>query len=97
MRYTLLLALFALAGCSDRAAHDRIDPRITDESAALICLTYPTEPPCSYLAGTGAIVGTDIDLARRIAEKMGRRLVVEAVAFNDILPRLIRQLKEEQA
>lgn len=88
MKYPIILALVALVGCSDRAAHDRIDPRITDESAALICLTYPTEPPCSYIDGTGAIVGTDIDLARRIAEKMGRRLVVEAVAFNDILPRL---------
>ena len=88
MRLCLFLALAALSGCSDRSGRQPTDPRIADASRPLVCLTYPTEPPCSYIDDTGAIVGTDIDLARRIAAKMGRKLVVERTEFNDILPRL---------
>ncbi len=88
MRHTVILALVALVGCSDRAARQAADPRIADASRPLVFLTYPTEPPCSYTNGNGEIVGTDIDLARRIADRMGRKLVVEGVSFNDILPRL---------
>ena len=82
------MALVALAGCSDKTERQSDDPRISDASRPLVFLTYPTEPPCSYKDTTGAIVGTDVDLARRIAAKMGRELVVEGVEFNDILPRL---------
>ena len=82
------LALVALAGgCSDRAAQN-VDPRIADASRPLVFLTQPTEPPCSYTNATGEIVGTDVELARQIAVKMGRGLVVEGVDFTDILPRL---------
>ena len=88
MRHCLLLALVAIAGCSDRTGQQTVDPRIKDTSRPLVLVTYPTEPPCSYVDGSGAIVGTDIDLAQRIAAKLGRKLVVEGVSFNDILPRL---------
>ncbi len=88
MRLSLILALVAIIGCSDRAARQSVDPRVADVSRPLVFLTYPTEPPCSYTNGNGEIVGTDVDLARRIAAKMGRKLVVEGVNFTDILPRL---------
>ena len=88
MRLCFILALVALAGCSDRSGRQADDPRISDVSRPLVLVTYPTEPPCSYIDDTGAIVGTDIDLARKIAAKMGRKLVVEGVNFTDILPRL---------
>jgi len=88
MRLIHIMALAAFVGCSDRAAQRGVDPRIADESRPLVFLTYPTEPPCSYVDDAGKIVGTDVDLARRIAGKMGRKLVVEGVEFNDILPRL---------
>ena len=88
MRILAILALVAVVGCSDRAARQSVDPRIADASRPLVFLTYPTEPPCSYTNESGEIVGTDVDLARRIADKMGRKLVVEGVEFNDILPRL---------
>lgn len=88
MRLSLILALVAIVGCSDRAARQSVDPRVADVSRPLVFLTYPTEPPCSYTNGNGEIVGTDVDLARRIAAKMGRKLVVEGVNFTDILPRL---------
>ena len=88
MKLSFILAFVAIAGCSDRTARHDVDPRVTDVSRPLVLLTYPTEPPCSYIDDAGAIVGTDIDLARRIAAKMGRKLIVEGVKFNDILPRL---------
>ena len=88
MRPCLLLALVALVGCSDESGRQAIDPRIADASRPLVFLTSPAEPPCSYVDDAGAIVGTDVDLARRIALKMGRQLVVEGVDFTDILPRL---------
>ena len=84
----LLLALVALAGCSDRAARPAVDPRIADATRPLVFLANPTEPPCTYRNEAGEIVGTDIDLARRIAAKMGRELVMEGVDFIEILPRL---------
>lgn len=87
MRALTILALVAIAGCSDRSAQD-VDPRIADASRPLVFITNPTEPPTSYTNAAGEIVGTDIDLARRIAEKMGRGLVIEKVEFPDILPRL---------
>ena len=82
-----MLALAALAGCSDRSGQS-VDPRIADASRPIILVTHPTEPPFSYRDGSGKVVGLDIDLARRIAAKMGRELVVESVEFSDIIPRL---------
>ena len=87
MRFFAILALAVLVGCSDRSAQTA-DPRIADASRPLVFLTQPTEPPCSYTNATGEIAGTDVELARRIAAKMGRGLVVEGVDFTDILPRL---------
>ena len=87
MRLFTVLALAVLAGCSDRSGQG-VDPRISDTSRPLVFLTHPTEPPCSYTNEVGEFVGTDVDLARRIAAKMGRRLVVEPVTFAEILPRL---------
>ena len=88
MRLLSILALVAIAGCSDQTERQPADPRVDDTSRPLVFLTYPTEPPCSYRDAAGEIVGTDVELARRIAAKMGRKLVVEGVNFNDILPRL---------
>ena len=87
MRLLTVLALAVLIGCSDRSGQG-VDPRIADASRPLVFLTHPTEPPCSYTNEVGEFVGTDVDLARRIAAKMGRKLVVEPVTFAEILPRL---------
>ena len=88
MRISILLALVAIAGCSDDSGRQTVDPRIADASRPLVFLTNPEEPPCSYVDAAGEIAGSDIELARRIAAKMGRKLTVENVAFPGILPRL---------
>ena len=87
MRPFVLLALVAIVGCSDRE-RQAVDPRIADPSRPLVFLTHPMDPPFSYRDTSGEIVGMSVDLARRIAAKMGRKIVVEGVDFADILPRL---------
>lgn len=80
MRYSaILLALVAIAGCSDRSERHAADPRVADASRPLVFLTNPEEPPCSYVDASGQIAGSDVALARRIAAKMGRKLAVEGV------------------
>ena len=82
------IALVAVAGCSDGSGQQAANPRAVDPSRPLVVVTQPTEPPFAYIDSSGEIVGTDIDLARRIAAKLGRELVVEKAEFTDILPRL---------
>ena len=87
-RLCILLALAVFAGCFDGDGSGPVDPRIADTTRPLVLMTFPSVPPFSYKNEAGEIVGTDIDLARRIAAKMGRELVVEGANFNEILPRL---------
>ena len=87
MRTATILALVAIAGCSDRSA-TVVDPRIADASRPIVMLTHPTGAPFSYLDSSGNVAGAEIEIARRIAAKMGRGLVVESLEFSDIIPRL---------
>ena len=88
MRFCLLLALVAVAGCSDWSGRETVDPRIADATRPLVLVIQATEPPFAYHDASGALVGTDVDLARRIAARMNRGLVVEEVDFSAIIPRL---------
>ncbi len=88
MRHTTILALIAIAGCFGREPEREPDPRIADRTRPLILVTHSTEPPSSYVDASGEYAGHDIELARRIAKKMGRDLVIESVEFNEIMPRL---------
>ena len=86
--FLAVVALVAVAGCSDSSGQQAAGSRVVDASHPLVVITQPTEPPYAYRNSSGEIVGKDIDLARRIAAKMGRKLVVEGAEFTEILPRL---------
>ena len=86
MRTALIILVLAVVGCADRS--EQADPRIADPSRPLVFLANPTEPPCCYRNAAGEIVGKDVELARKIAAKMGREMVMEGVDFIEILPRL---------
>lgn len=89
MRRTFLFALaLSLAGCCDRTTDASEDSRVADASRPLVFLTHPTDSQCSYTNAQGECAGSDVDLARRIAAKMGRKLVCEAVDFEFLIPRL---------
>ena len=92
MKLWSVVVLAALWGCSERGT-DALPPRVVDPAAPLVFVTHPTDPPCSYTNAQGECVGTDVDLARKIAAKMGRELVCRAVDFE----RLIPMLKEGKA
>ena len=79
--------LTALVGCADRSSPP-LDPRAADPAAPLVFLAHPTTPPRCWTNEVGDVVGEDIDLARLIAARLGRAMTVEAVPFEDILPRL---------
>ena len=83
-----LAAVIAFAGCADKTARE-VDERIADRDRPLVMLTHPTEPPHSYRDPvTGEIKGSDVELAREIAKRLGRPLDVQGVDFAKILPRL---------
>lgn len=89
MRIIALLALAAFfCGCSDRSGETIEDPRVTDVSRPLRFITHPTDPPCAYTNAQGEICGSDVELAKKIAARMGRGLICEAVEFESLIPRL---------
>ena len=65
------LMLFALCGCEKR--EDR-----------LIMVTEASFAPFEYYSD-GKIVGVDVDIAKEIADRLGRKLVVKDVAFDSII------------
>ena len=82
----LLLLAASVAGCGDRARP--VDSRAAGPARPLVFLAHPTTPPRCWTNEAGVCQGEDVALARRIAAHLGRELTVEAVAFEEILPRL---------
>ena len=85
MMRILQLAVFALvcAGCGRNA-----DPvaQPDDPNRPLVLVTTAWNPPYSYRdEKTGEILGTDIDLARAAAAKLGRKLEVRTMPFDGML------------
>ena len=86
MRRVWQLAALALvcAGCSRDAAPTAAVP--DDPSRPLVLATTAWNPPYSYRdEKTGEIRGTDIDIARAAAAKLGRKLEVRAMPFEGML------------
>ncbi len=74
----LLISIFALS-CSDKK-----------ESDVLIMGTNPTFPPFEYTGGTRGdeVVGFDVEFAKIIAQNYGKKLVVESMDFDGLIPAL---------
>ncbi len=69
----LAIALVMLAGCG--AAKDD----------KLVMATNAEFPPYEYMED-GKIIGIDAEIAEKIAEKLGKELVIENVDFDSIIP-----------
>ncbi|MDR1433395.1 MAG: ABC transporter substrate-binding protein [Puniceicoccales bacterium] len=54
----------------------------------IVLLTSADNPPYEFVR-SGEIVGFDVDLAKLIAEKLGKKLVVKDVPFASIVPSLM--------
>ena len=55
-----------------------------EKKEELVMVTEAGFAPYEYYSG-GEIVGVDVDIAKRIAEKLGKKLVVKDVAFDSII------------
>lgn len=88
-----LVAVMAVGavGCgsskdSDKAALDQIK-----EKGTVVVGTSPDYPPFEFAIsenGKSKIVGADIDLAQKMADKMGVKLEVKAMDFDALIPAL---------
>ncbi len=74
----LLISIFALS-CGGKK-----------ETEYLVMGTNPTFPPFEYVGGTTGteVMGFDIELGKKIAEKMGKTLKIEDMDFDALIPAL---------
>ena len=68
----MFLALFTLTSCSNKSQEE------------LVLVTEAGFAPYEYYSN-GKIVGVDIDIAEKIAERLNKKLVVKDVAFDSII------------
>ena len=82
LAFTLFCACAIGAGCGPGT-------RPVDEGASPLRLGVNLEtPPYQYRNEQGEIVGTEIDMAKAIAAKMGRKLDIHVMPFEELIPRL---------
>lgn len=68
-----LLICFGICGCSVK------------NSDELVMVTNANFPPYEYLDGNGNFAGIDIEIGQAIADKLGKKLVIKDIKFEDIL------------
>ena len=84
----LVMALGLLAGCGSSNS-DNNTPAGDDASdaakAKLVVATSPDFPPFESLEG-GEVVGIEVDILSKIAEKMGMELDIQQMDFDSVIP-----------
>ncbi|MBO5198252.1 MAG: basic amino acid ABC transporter substrate-binding protein [Lachnospiraceae bacterium] len=71
--FAAAMMILAMAGCGK------------EESKTLVMATNAEFPPYEYRDDSQNIVGIDVEIAEAIAEKMGRELKIEDMAFESII------------
>lgn len=86
---TAAAAVETTAGASSEKKEETQAPTTQDGAAGapLIMVTNAEFPPYEYHDG-GEIVGIDVEVSQAIAEKLGRTLEIEDIAFDSIIPEL---------
>ena len=84
----LVMALGLLAGCGSSNS-DNSTPAGDDASDAaktkLVVATSPDFPPFESLEG-GEVVGIEVDILKKVAEKMGMELDLQQMDFDSVIP-----------
>lgn len=101
MIVALLVAAVSIAaiGCSKKDASDS-DTQTTSKSTlesikakgTLVVGTAPGYPPFEFIKSTDGkseVVGADIDLANKVAEKLGVKLEIKTMDFDSLIPALV--------
>lgn len=86
---TMAAAVETTAGADSEKKEETQAPTTQDGAAGapLIMVTNAEFPPYEYHDG-GEIVGIDVEVSQAIAEKLGRTLEIEDIAFDSIIPEL---------
>ncbi|MDQ0222635.1 ABC transporter substrate-binding protein [Streptococcus moroccensis] len=84
-----LLAVFGLAACSG-SSNNNEDTSLSDikDSGKLVVAVSPDYPPFEFqslIDGKNEVVGADIDLAQKIADKLGVTLEISTMSFDNVL------------
>ena len=85
----LVMALGLLAGCgssnSDNSTPSGDDASADTAKAKLVVATSPDFPPFESLEG-GEVVGIEVDILNKVAEKMGMELDIQQMDFDSVIP-----------
>ena len=84
----LVMALGLLAGCGSSNSDSNSDANTSGDDAAktkLVVATSPDFPPFESLEG-GEVVGIEVDILNKIAEKMGMELDIQQMDFDSVIP-----------
>jgi polar amino acid transport system substrate-binding protein len=84
--FGILAASAQLASAS--AAKVTPPPAIAKAGAIHFCTDPTGGPPASYVNSSGAHLGSDMDIARRVAALMGVKAEIETISFGNIVPLL---------
>lgn len=78
----IIVAVMCLVGCGEKSTLDRIK-----ESGKLTMITEPSFAPFEYMNG-GDIVGVDVAIAQKVADKLGVELEVVSMEFDALITNL---------
>lgn len=84
----LVMALGLLAGCGSSNSDTNSDANTSGDDAAktkLVVATSPDFPPFESLEG-GEVVGIEVDILKKVAEKMGMELDIQQMDFDSVIP-----------
>ncbi len=78
----LVLAVMCLAGCGKQSTLDNIE-----KNGKLTVITEPGFAPFEYMNGE-EITGVDVEIAKKVADKLGVELEMVAMDFDALIPAL---------
>lgn len=84
----------SVAACSKSDVSDKVQNnklQMIKDKGKLVVGTSPAYPPFEFVIGKGGkseVVGADIDLSKKIAEKLGVELEISTMDFDTIIPSL---------
>lgn len=80
----------SVVGCGNKKEESKLD--VIKKNGVLVVGTAPGYPPFEFINGVNGkneVVGADIDLAKKVAEKLGVKLEVKTMDFDAIIPSLV--------
>lgn len=78
----VVLAAVVFSGCSGNSAGN-LDA--IKKKGEISIFTNPTFPPYEFLGKDGKVIGVEIDIAEKVAAKIGVKLVVKSAEFDGII------------